>query len=66
MNARWLCLDCDLETGDPSFSEGPKTTDPKTGIQSVRFKLSRFLCPFCFSPRLKPVEEIPKIIGATS
>ena len=58
MSTRWLCDDCGQETANPSFSEGPKTTDPATGVESVRFKLARHLCPSCLSPNIKPIPAV--------
>lgn len=48
------CLDCEATFRKPSFSEGPKTVDPETEVESVRFKLSKCLCPECRSGRIKP------------
>ena len=48
------CRDCQAEFAEPSFSEGPKTTDPATGIESVRFAQAWFMCPERFSTNIEP------------
>lgn len=49
------CRDCRAEFDEPTFSEGPKTVDPTTGIESVRFALAWFQCPACLSRNIEPV-----------
>lgn len=51
------CLDCEADFRKPSFSEGPKTVDPETEVESVRFKLSKCLCPQCLSERIRPTKD---------
>ncbi len=64
MSARWRCLNCRSNFEEPSFSEGPKTKDPATGVESVRFQKSRLICPVCFSPKIeKPVELAPRPVA---
>ena len=48
------CMDCDADFREPSFSEGPKTKNPVTEIEDVRFALSKCLCPECMSERVRP------------
>jgi hypothetical protein len=48
------CLSCGAEFDEPSFSEGPKTVNPDTGIEDVRFALAKCLCPECLSDQLRP------------
>jgi hypothetical protein len=48
------CLHCDANFRKPSFSEGPKTVNPDTGVEDVRFKLSKCLCPECLSDHIRP------------
>jgi len=50
----WRCRKCLSTFAEPSFSEGPKTKHPETGVESVRFKKSRLLCPVCFGLDLQP------------
>jgi hypothetical protein len=50
MTGRFYCHACGARFDKPSFSEGPKTLDPETGIESVRFAEARHLCPECLSP----------------
>lgn len=55
--ATWnRCRDCGATFGEPSFSEGPKTVDPKTGIENVRFALAWFMCPECLSRNIEPIQ----------
>jgi len=49
------CLACDASFYKPSFSEGPKTVNPDTGVEDVRFKLAKCLCPECLSSHIEPV-----------
>ncbi len=49
------CLACDRDFDKPSFSEGPKTKNPETGVEDVRFKLAKCLCPHCLSSHIEPV-----------
>lgn len=51
MNTR--CKDCDHVCAEPSFSEGPKTTNPDTGIVE-RFMQCLNKCPKCLSTNLEP------------
>ncbi len=51
----FVCLSCSEEFREPSFSEGPKTKNPETGVEDVRFKLSQCLCPHCMSANIRPV-----------
>ena len=46
------CRDCLQVFERPSFSEGPKTKNPETGVEDVRFAQSRVMCPFCMSQRI--------------
>ena len=57
MNA-WRCQSCRAEFRTPSFSEGPKTKDPETGVESVRFAASLNLCPECMSHRIAPIPQV--------
>ena len=52
MSDGWICHNCRSRFAEPSFSEGPKTKDPETGVESVRFEKSRLLCPVCLSPHI--------------
>lgn len=61
MSARWLCLDCDQETANPSFSEGPKVVDQETHTVK-RFTQARHVCPSCLSYNIKPIR---KVLGQT-
>ena len=49
------CLDCRAEFDEPTFSPGPKTVDPTTGIENVRFARAWFQCPACLSRNIEPV-----------
>ena len=49
------CRDCRAEFAEPTFSEGPKTIDSKTGIQNVRFALAWYQCPECLSRNIEPI-----------
>ncbi len=51
----FVCLSCSEEFREPSFSEGPKTKNPETDVEDVRFKLSKCLCPHCMSDNIRPV-----------
>lgn len=49
------CRDCRAKFAEPTFSEGPKTIDSKTGIQNVRFALVWYQCPECLSRNIEPI-----------
>ncbi len=47
------CRDCGAIFEEPSFSEGPKTKNPETGVEDVRFAQSLFMCPECLSTNIR-------------
>jgi hypothetical protein len=49
------CRACDRDFDKPSFSEGPKTNNPATGVEDLRFALAKCLCPHCLSENIEPV-----------
>jgi hypothetical protein len=49
------CLDCQAEFPEPSYSEGPKTVNPATGVEDRRGALPWFLCPTCLSRNIEPI-----------
>ncbi len=51
------CRDCRATFGEPSYSEGPKTRNPETGIEDVRGALPWFQCPECLSRNIEPIQE---------
>ncbi len=51
------CRDCQATFSEPSFSEGPKTINPATGVEDLRFSLAWFLCPTCLSRNIEPIQE---------
>jgi len=48
------CRDCQAEFQEPSYSEGPKTVNPETGVEDVRGALPWFMCPNCLSRNIEP------------
>jgi hypothetical protein len=58
------CLDCRAEFLEPTFSEGPKTVDPTTEIENVRFARAWFQCPACLSRNIAPVASRDTIRGS--
>ncbi len=49
----WLCNVCAAVFSKPSFSEGPKTMNPATGVEDLRYAQALLLCPECLSPNIQ-------------
>ncbi len=54
--ATWgRCRDCQATFAEPSYSEGPKTVNPATGVEDLRGALPWFMCPECLSRNIEPL-----------